>query len=139
MRVRTDFKSARSGIVGQAQKNLGNLSPADNQWKMKKNLWDRDYVLNKTTTQIHRIRKGSNSNEAIAYFKNLKSQPNLTKKVYLVINFISKLELTDRLQKLKNNETFKERNEVIQILWFISSLISSCNEVSAETYIICKP
>lgn len=131
--------SAFQDIVGQAQKNLGNLSPADNQWEMKQKFWDRDYVLCKTATQIHRIRKGSNSDDAIDYFKNLKSQPNLTKKVYLVINFISKLELTDRLQKLKNNEAFKERNEVIQILWFISSLISSCNEVSAETYIICKP
>ncbi|MCZ4696496.1 hypothetical protein DWB61_17720 [Ancylomarina euxinus] len=131
--------SAFQDIVGQAQKNLGNLSPADNQWEMKQKFWDRDYVLDKTTTQIHRIRKGSNSDDAIDYFKNLKAQPNLTKKVYLVINFISKLELTDGLQKLKNNETFKERNEVIQILWFISSLISSCNEVSAETYIICKP
>jgi len=126
-------------IVGQAQKNLGNLSPSDNQWQMKKEFWENNYVLNKTTTQIKRVRKGASADDAIEYFKNLKSQPNLTKKVYLVINFISKSELADRLEKLKNNDKFKERNEVIQILWFVSSLISSCNEVSAETYIICKP
>lgn len=126
-------------IVGQAQKNLGNLSPSDNQWQMKREAWEKDYNLNKIPTKIKRIRKGASASDAIDYFKNLKTQPNLTKKVYLVINFISKSELADRLEKLKNNEKFKERNEVIQILWFVSSLISSCNEVSAETYIICKP
>jgi hypothetical protein len=126
-------------IVGQAQKNLGNLSPSDNQWQMKRDFWGKDYKLNKITTKIKRIRKGTSAADAIEYFKNLKTQPNLTKKVYLVINFISKSELADRLDKLKNNEKFNERNEVIQILWFVSSLISSCNEVSAETYIICKP
>lgn len=126
-------------IVGQAQKNLGNLSPSDNQWQMKKDFWKNEYVINHKTTKINRIRKGNSVDNAIEYFKNLRSLPNLTKKVYLVINFISKAELTDRLEKLKNNEKFKERNEVIQILWFVSSLISSCNEVSAETYIICRP
>ena len=126
-------------IVGQAQKNLGNLSPSDDQWKLKNKSWRKNYVLDETTTKIKRIRKGTSVDNAIEYFKNLKTFPNLTKKVYLVINFISKSELTDRLEKLKRNESFRERNQVIQILWFISSLISTCNEVSAETYIICKP
>jgi len=126
-------------IVGQAQKNLGNLSPSDNQWQMKIDFWGNNYIANNTMTQIQRVRKGDSAEAAIEYFKKLKSYPNLKKKVFLVINFISKAELTDKLEKLKRNESFRERNEVIQILWFVSSLISSCNEVSAETYIICKP
>ncbi|WP_320018668.1 hypothetical protein [Labilibaculum manganireducens] len=131
--------SAFQDIVGQAQKNLGNLMPSDNQWAMKKKSWNKKYALNKTITNINRLRKGTSVNDSIQYFQDLKSYPNLTKCVYLVINFISKKELTDRLEKLKKNESFKEKNEVIQILWFVSSLISSCNEVSAETHIICKP
>lgn len=125
-------------IVGQAQKNLGNLSPPDNHWEAKRELWNRNYVLNNTSTQIQRIRKGESAEVAIEYFQQLKSFPNLTKKVYLVINFISKSDLVGRLEMLKRNEQFRERNEVIQILWFVSSLISSCNEVSAEIYVICK-
>ncbi len=126
-------------IVGQAQKNLGNLSPVDNQFQSKKELWDRNYVLKGTESKISRTRKGSSSEQAVDYFKELKTSLNITKRVYLVINFISKSELSDRLDKLKRDESFKERNEVIQILWFISSLISSCYEVGAESYIICKP
>ncbi|GET31455.1 hypothetical protein PbJCM13498_03180 [Prolixibacter bellariivorans] len=126
-------------IVGQAQKNLGNLSPSEYQWQMKVNFWNNYYVLDHVSTQINRVRKGESAEAAMEYFKQLQSFPNLKKKVYLVINFISKADLADRLELLKEGKTFKERNEVIQILWFISSLVLSCNEVNAETYIICKP
>ena len=76
--------------------------------------------------------------DAIEYFKKLKLYPNLKKRVVLVINFISKIELEDRLNKLRNADDFAERNEVIQILWFVFSLVSSCYEVGAEIYIYCK-
>lgn len=131
--------SAFQDIVGQAQKNLGNLSPVDNQFQSKSELWSRNYVLDGIESNISRIRKGDSSEQAIEFFKELKKYPNLSKRVYLVINFISKDDLTDRLDKLKRDEPFRERNEVIQILWFVSSLISSCYEVGAESYIICKP
>lgn len=130
--------SAFQDIIGQAQKNLGNLSPTENQWPMKESLWSNTYRIDEIETNISRIRKGDNSNNAINYFKELRTLPNISKNVYLVINFISKTDLTDRLEKLKNGESFRERNEVIQILWFVSSLISSCYEVSANIHIICK-
>ncbi|RXG11554.1 hypothetical protein DSM03_11248 [Leeuwenhoekiella aestuarii] len=131
--------SAFQDIIGQAQKNLGNLSPSDNQWPLKNNLWTNNYNINNIQTDISRLRKGDTVPNAIDYFKILKTYPNLKKKVFLVINFISKAELEDRLQKLRDAEEFAERNEVIQILWFVSSLVSSCYEVGAEIYILCKP
>ncbi|MBT2622423.1 hypothetical protein [Chryseobacterium sp. ISL-6] len=126
-------------IIGQALKNLGNLSPSDDQWEIKERLWNNLYKNDSVETQISRIRTGQNSNEAISYFKRIKSYPNIKKQVHIVINFISKSALEDRLHKLKNGESFSERNEVIQILWFISSLISSCFEANTEVYIHCKP
>ncbi|RAV28047.1 hypothetical protein [Sinomicrobium soli] len=131
--------SAFQDIIGQAQKNLGNLSPSDNQWPLKQNHWSKTYRNNHIQTRITRLRKGNGVEEAIEYCKTLKTYPNLKKKVILVINFISKAELEDRLNKLRDAEDFAERNEVIQILWFISSLVSSCYEVGAEIYICCKP
>lgn len=130
--------SAFQDIIGQAQKNLGNLSPTENQWPMKQGLWSNNYRINQIQTNITRVRKGDSSENAIQYFKNLKTLPNLSKNVFIVVNFISKSELTDRLEKLKNGEEFREKNEVIQILWFVSSLISSCYEVGAKIHILCK-
>ncbi|MFS4470353.1 hypothetical protein [Chryseobacterium sp. T20] len=126
-------------IIGQALKNLGNLSPSIDQWGVKETFWNMKYVNNKVETQIQRIRTGQTSSDAIAYFKTIQTYPNINKRVYIVINFISKSELEDRLQKLKRGEDFKEKNEVIQILWFVSSLISSCYEVNTDIYICCKP
>lgn len=59
--------------------------------------------------------------------------------MYLVINFISRSELQENLNKLKSGITFGQKNETIQILWFISSLVSSCKEVNVDPYICCKP
>jgi len=131
--------SAFQDVVGQALKNLGNLSPVDNQFPSKIEAWGRNYSLDGVESNISRIRKGDSAEQVVEYFKELKTYPNLSKRVYLVINFISKRDLTDRLNRLSRNEVFRERNEIIQILWFISSLISSCYEVGAESYIICKP
>lgn len=131
--------SAFQDIVGQALKNLGNLSPIDTQFQNKSELWSRNYIYSGIESNISRVRKGDSTEQAIDFFKELNKYPNLSKKVFLVINFISKAEITDRLDKLKREEPFRERNEVIQILWFLSSFISSCYEVGAESYIICKP
>lgn len=131
--------SAFQDVVGQAQKNLGNMTPADYQWDIKENFWKRQYRNNNVQTQIDRLRKGSSVDNAILHYKELIRNPNLKREVYLVINFISKAELGDRIEKLKNNQPFTERNEVIQIVWFISSLVASCKEVGVDAFICCKP
>ena len=130
--------SAFQDVVGQALKNLGNILPTDDQWALKEGLWNQTYN-NRARTQISRVRTGQTSSDLITYYKKIRTYPNLKKAIYLVINFISKSQLEINLNKLKNNENFAQRNEVIQILWIISSLISSCGEANAEVYICCKP
>ncbi len=106
---------------------------------MKEDFWSNTYNIANNKTNISRLRKGDTVPNAINYFKTLKTFPNLKKKVFLGVNFISKAELEDRLNKLRDAEEFKERNEVKQIYGFIPSLVSSCYEVGSEIYIICKP
>lgn len=132
--------SAFQDIVGQAQKNLGNLTPQDFQLESKMNIWNSNYnSAEGVNTSIHRVRKGLNSNEIIEQFKETTKNPYLRKEVFLVINFISKSNLETYLDDLVNGVYFAERNESIQILWFISSLISSCQELNTEVTIYCKP
>lgn len=131
--------SAFQDIIGQTLKNLGNILPTDDQFILKQGLWNENYNGRNTTTQISRIRTGQNSTDLINDYKKIKTYPNLKKSVYLVVDFISKSILEDRLIKLQNNVSFRERNEVIQILWFISSMISSCIDAGVQVYICCKP
>ncbi|MDQ1857619.1 hypothetical protein [Chryseobacterium sp. WLY505] len=127
--------SAFQDIVGQAQKNLGNITPQDFQLDTKKNLWINNY----SSTNISRLRKGNSVDEFIQAIKNTSTNPYLKKEVILVINFISKNSLEIFLNNLISENRFTERSEAIQILWLISSLISSCQELNTEVTIYCRP
>ena len=132
--------SAFQDIVGQAQKNLGNLTPQDFQLESKRSIWDSTYNSSDgVNTLIVRSRKGQSSNQIIDQFKETIKNPYLKKEVILIIDFISKANLETYLNNLSNEVYFPERNETIQILWFISSLISSCQELNTEVTIYCKP
>jgi hypothetical protein len=132
--------SAFQDIVGQAQKNLGNLTPQDFQLESKRNIWNANYNSKEgVNTAISRVRKGASVTDIIEQIKQTTKNPYLSKEVYLVLNFISKSDLESFLDDLVNGVAFNERNEVIQILWFISSLINSCQELNTEVTIYCRP
>lgn len=131
--------SAFQDIVGQAQKNLGNVSPQDYQIDGKRDFWNSNYNNTGVATSINRLRKGDNIDNAITQYKSAKNSANFHGEVHLVINFISKTTLETNLNHLKTGTTFGQRSETIQILWFISSLIASAQEVSTNVFIHCKP
>jgi hypothetical protein len=104
-------------IVGQAQKNLGNLVPQDYQLNDKAAYWANNYNNNNAQTQIPRLRKGTTVLDAVSQFKKTKMAPNLKREVNLVVNFISKSALEIKLQQLVAGHSFAEKNEVIQIMY----------------------
>lgn len=131
--------SAFQDIVGQAQKNLGNVKPQDFQLASKRNFWNSTYNNDGIATSINRLRKGDNIDNAIELYKSAINNPNFHGEVHLVLNFISKQTLEINLEQLQQNIAFGQRSETIQILWFISSLISSTQEVNTNVFIHCKP
>lgn len=132
--------SAFQDIVGQALKNLGNLMPQDFQLASKQNFWSNNYNNDGFQTQIARLRKGDSVADFADRFRNTILEPNHQREVYLVLNFISRAALEIKLQQLRDAEYFAERNEIIQILWFISSFINGCKEAGVDgVYIYCKP
>ena len=136
----TNFSaSAFQDVVGQALKNLSSLSPADFQLESKRNIWKDFYRNGGVATLIPRLREGDSVDNAIDYFSETIKNPNLSREIFLVVNFISKSALESKLNDLRDAVAFPERNEVIQILWFISSFVSTCSEQGVKAYICCKP
>lgn len=132
--------TAFQDIVGQAQKNLGNVSPQYYQLESKRNLWNSLYTSSSgIETSIPRLRKGANIDNALTQYQSAMNSPNFHGEVHLVINFISRATLQTNLNLLVAGTPFGQRNETIQILWFISSLISSTQEVNTNVFIHCKP
>jgi len=131
--------TAFTEVIGQAQKNIGNLNAMDSQIKAKLGNWKHLYKKDNVVTKIPRLRIGNSVDDFANKFIELKTTPNSKRAVYLNINFISKQQLEKNLNKLKRNESFGERKQTIQILWQISSLIASGREHNVDVYIMCKP
>ena len=132
--------SAFHDVVAQAEKNLGNLTPADHLLDDKCEFWSQDYNNDHVNTNIPRLRFGSSVDDAINKWKEVKRAPNHQTEMNLVVNFISKAELMDKLEHLHDEDyDISHRNEVMQILWLVSSLVNCAREVSANVHIYCKP
>ena len=101
----------------------------------KRDFWNGLYP----NSNIRRLRKGDSIDNFIHQYQSTIKNPYLKRECYLVINFISKSELQNNLNQLRDGVNFAQKNETIQILWFISSLVSSCKEVNVDAYICCKP
>lgn len=123
-------------VFGQAQKNLGNITPTWTQLEKKGIFWMKPY----TTTLINRLRSQTKTiPDAIEMWKDTMRNPNVTREVKIVVDFISMSGLKTRLQKLKDGIAFREQNEIVQILWFVSSLVASSQEAGVKCKIVCKP
>jgi len=121
--------SAFHDLVSQAIKNIGNFD------------FNKDLTTKKAKistlyggSKIGRLRKGNIS----TCFKDLKetyNSPNITREIVLVINFLDKLQLETELKKLK---TGGAKNQTVQILWLLSTLIGTCQERGINVRVITK-
>jgi hypothetical protein len=130
-------------VFGQAQKNLGFLELNNDIIDLRKNKWLEKYKTKKTITNIDRIRNspsGGDKIDSIKKYVNFVSEsPHLKRKVFVVINFIEKSELMKKVHDLKQGKKFQNDCVVIQILWFVNSLLSSALERNVEFRIVCRP
>ena len=131
--------SAFQIVVAQALKNIGNFKPANERLDNKQRSLVNPYRIDGIITAINKLRTGANLNDAIERYKNLLVHPNLQREIIIVIDFISKAQLTLHMQQLRDNEAFPQRNQVIQILWMISGLVNCCMENGISIHIRCKP
>ncbi|SDY96175.1 hypothetical protein [Tindallia californiensis] len=133
----TSGASSFHEVVSQAQKNIGNIFATQQDLERKKEKWKKKYNKDKVSSGIERTRKGDLSSFT-GDFVCTSTTPNTRKCVYLVIDFISKNDLITEVNILKKG-IGKPKNETIQILWLLSSLISSCQNSNVNVYITCQP
>lgn len=129
--------TAFQDIIGQAQKNIGNFILSEKVLKSKEDYWKGNYESSGFSRMRNPQKKSSKN--AVKAWSEMQYRPDYKKEMVLIINFIERNLLEKKLQLLKNKKDFSERNEVYQILWFISSLLGSCNEQNVSLKIICKP
>lgn len=119
--------SAFHDLVSQAIKNIGNFD-------FNRDLSSKKAKISSVYSgcKIKRLRKGKANN----CFKDLKetyNSPNITREIVLVIDFLNKSQLENELNQLKLG---KARNQTVQILWILSTLIGTCQERGINVRII---
>lgn len=130
--------SAFHDVIGQAQKNYGNVLASTQNLELKKAKWSGNWSM-KGESSIPYLRKGDSIENAISLWNRNINSPNKELEVNLVVDFISFGDFKDRLDKLRNGIDFKEKKQVTQILWYLTTLLATSQELNMKTFIICKP
>lgn len=132
----SDSASDFQEVVGQAQKNLANLSPSADQLNNKKQLWQGLYLH----SSIQRFRSATgNVSDAIIMWNNNVLSPKFRREMCLVVDFLSKSSFEQQIHNIEVGQAVVHEASVRQRLWLISSFVNSCLEYGVIPRIICRP
>lgn len=121
--------------VGQAIKNLGNLSLPSSSMSKKYLRWSRKYLNNRVRTNISRTCRGTmaDTQAAVEFCRN---SPHTTKRVAIVTSSLSKAAVR---QAFLNIEAGGRADPYfVQLYWLLSSFFAACTEVGAFGCVICQ-
>lgn len=124
--------SAFQEVVGQALKNIGNMRYMDVAYKV--NSWRGRHFPN---SSIDVCREGDLDTFEESYRKTLIA-PNGIKEVCLAVDFVSKSELRNAFEALRDGRPLRQKHAVSQMIWLISSFISSCKDADMQCRILCR-
>ena len=130
--------SAMHEVVAQALKNIGRVHASIKEYESNFNSkWNENYQ----ETQIPRTMKNGLAitlfNDIREDIENVYLNPNSKRQIYLATPFFSKRQMENNLNNLLTPTT-NPNPHYIQLIWLISSFISSCQDYGIEPYILCK-
>lgn len=129
--------SAFQEVIGQALKNIGNLTPLDATKDDKRNKWSGVHTTS-TIDRWRNKREGASIEDAIQLWMSNRTNPNYEKEMCLVVNFIAIDDFRSDLQNINNlNDTRKATT--FQRVWLLSSFINACMEAGVKPVIYCRP
>ena len=129
-----DSASDFQEVVGQALKNIGNLTPTKAQLESKEEKWRGKYG----EAKFLRYRSETGSvDEAIKVWLENNSMPNCEREMCLVVNFLSCDKFKDQLEDLSNGGNVQRAEELRMRLWLLSSFVDTCREAGVKPVIYC--
>lgn len=121
--------------IAQAQKNIPLLKASNDILEKKSDIWKKFY----RETQIPRLRRGSSVENAIKKWQSNISTLGASFELNIVINCVTKRKMCDLLDKCKDNTiSLTKQARILQLIWLISSLYSTCLEQGISFRIYCS-
>jgi hypothetical protein len=127
--------SALHIVVSQAIKNLSRINLAYEDLGPKFEKWTSAYANNNAVTSIPRIVRGD---EAIlrAKIAEALSSPDTIRRVFIVTSSLSRAQLDERFEAFRAGEA--PEPHFVQLYQLLMSYFSSCMEVGAYAYVVCR-
>ena len=130
-----DSASDFQDVVGQALKNLGNLSPSRAQLNDKAQSWTGLYQ----TSNMNRFRSQNGTvQDAIDMWQNNVMSPNFAREMCLVVDFMEASTFGNQLTTIASGGHVANSEALFQRLWILSSYVNGCLEVGVKPVIYCK-
>jgi hypothetical protein len=128
--------SAFHESVGQAIKNLGRMTLPSESMPAKYASWDTVYRGPKVRTAIPRIVRGGTRNDIERQIEELRTAPDLVKRVFIVTSSLSRAEVETAFQQAAVGRA--PSAHFVQLYWLLMSYFSACSEVGAVGYVVCQ-
>lgn len=130
-----DSASDFQEVVGQALKNLANLSPTHDQLAQKMNSWGGPYQ----TSNIQRLRSNNGTiQDAVRLWEENTNSPNFERCMCLVVDFMQRQRFESQLYQMQATYPNNIDSELYQRLWLLSSFINGCLDMGVKPIIYCR-
>lgn len=122
--------------VGQAIKNLGNMTFPEERMEAKVQGWGAFYNAPGQMTQIQRTIR-SNAADLLGAMTQARTAPDALRRATIVTSSISKQAVEDAFTGIQNGQ--KPAPSFVQLYWLLQSFFSACTEVGATGSVVCQP
>ena len=133
-----DSASDFQDVVGQALKNLGNLSPTRAQLNSKSAEWNGVY-LTSNIPRFHSASAAGTVQKAIDLWLSNLMSPNFIREMCLVVDFLEAQTFKQQLDDIANGGHPAYEESLFQRVWILSAFVNGCLEVGVKPVIYCKP
>ncbi len=128
--------SAFHDVIGQATKNLGNLSAPGGRFAEKcRGVWRRNYSGPGVRTAIPRLRSKHDPSDCLNAHATLRADINTRLTMSVAVSFLSKASLTTAANSLRQGK--RVRPNVIQLMWILAGFIDNCRANGVHPRVYC--
>lgn len=122
--------------VGQAIKNLGNMTFPEERLAGKIDLWGSTYNAPGQQTQIQRTIRSNAADLAVA-LRRARIAPDARRRAVIVTSSLSRQAVVDAFAAIQNGQ--RPSPSFVQLYWLLQSFFSACTEVGASGSVVCQP
>ena len=129
--------SAFHDAVGQGVKNLGRVGLGGERMPAKHDGWDAVYANAGVITDIRKRVRGGTRDEVADSIAEATAAPDVQRRVLIVTSSLSRAAVEAAFLDAQAGNP--PRPNFVQLYWLLAGFFSSCAEIGAVGFVVCRP